>query len=387
MREIKGFSLVELLVAMGLMLILMVPLMSFMNAGQLARSASLRLTDIEQNARAALQSIGRDIQNAGYSLAPNIPINDCDMFATLTGPALPPPQRYFVSPIIPGNNLNLVRTQNSAGATVTNLTDQITLIFVDQTFNNGLPLSGNVVNSPTNQFNLASTPPADFADLVPGDFVIMSLGGNFALGRITSKTASALVFAAEPFGLNQPGTGPISTIGSAPQALGQVTLYRVHMVTYYVDGNGNLIRREKLPPPHTAFGGYNAMTPVAIDPNTTTYSCGDGGTGTCYYDNVIATGIEDLQFSYYLFLPNDTVTVAGPIPDPSFHGRATNGSTTFPYRMLDIRQVNVNIRVRASERDRKIKDPYNGRNGYLYRFALDATFNTRNFYGSDFRPN
>lgn len=370
------------------MLILIVPLMSFMNAGQIARSTSLRLTDIEQNARAALQSIGRDIQNAGYSLAPNIPINECTMFATLTGPPLGSSPRYFFSPVIPGNDLNNVRTENSAGATVTNTTDQITLIFVDQTFNNGLPLSGNVVNpSSTPQFNLAGPPPADFGDLVVGDFVIMSLGGNFALGRVTSKTASALLFAADSFGLNQPGTGPISTIGSAPQSTGQVTLYKVNIVTYYVDGNGSLIRREKLPPPHTAFGGYNSRTAVEIDPSTSTYPCGENGTGTCYFDSVIATGIEDLQFTYYLFLPNSSTTIAGPVPDPSYYGRTTNGSTTFPYRMLDIRQVNVSIKVRASERDRKIKDPYNGRNGYLYRFALDTTFNTRNFYGSDFRPN
>lgn len=389
MREANGFSLVELLVSMALMLILIVPLMSFMRAGQLARSSSLRLTDIEQNARAALQTIGRDIQNAGYNLAPNVPINSCDMFATLTGPALPlPSPAYYFSPVLPGNNLNLVRTQNSAGTTVTNTTDQITLIFVDQLFNNGLPLSGNVVG---NQFNVAGTPPADFDDLVSGDFVIMALGGNVALGRITGKTPTALVFGTESFGLNQPGAGPISAIASAPQATGQVSLYKLNIITYYVDGNGNLIRREKLPPPHTRFGGYNSRTPAAIDPNTGTFSCGESATGTCYFDNVIATGVEDLQFSYYLFLPNGSTTVSGPVADPSYYGgglgAGANGSTSFPYRMLDIRQVNVSIRVRAAERDRQLKDPYNGRNGYLYRFALDTTFNTRNFYGSDFRPN
>lgn len=390
MRETKGFSLVELMVATAVMLILLVPLMSFMRAGQMARSSSLRLTGIEQNARAALQSIGRDIQNAGYNLAPNIPINNCTMFATLTGPALPAPSpAYFFSPVIPGDNLNLVRTQNSAGATVSNQTDQITLISVDQLFNNGLPLSGNVTNSsgsPT--FQLSGAPPPDFADLVVGDFVVVSLGGNVALVRVMAKGASTLTFGSDPpLNLNQPSSGPIATIASTPQGTGQVSVYKANIITYYVDGDGNLIRREKLPPPHTAYGGYDGRTPTAITPDPGTFSCGENGLSTCYYDSIIATGIENLQFTYYLFLPNSSVTISGPVADPGYYGRTTNGSSSFPYRMLDIRQVNVSITVRAHERDRRIRDPYNGNNGYLYRFSLNTTFNTRNFYGSDFRPN
>ena len=55
------------------------------------------------------------------------------------------------------------------------------------------------------------------------------------------------------------------------------------------------------------------------------------------------------------------------------------------FRLLDIRQVNVSIKVRSAERDTKLHDPYNKNQGYLYRFTLEGTFNTRNFYGSDFR--
>ncbi|MBL8151381.1 MAG: prepilin-type N-terminal cleavage/methylation domain-containing protein [Blastocatellia bacterium] len=386
-----GLTLVELLVSMALLLVLLVPLLSFMRAGQLARSTTVRLADVEQNARAALQSIGRDIQNAGYNFAPSIPVGSSAFLDPLTGPPIPAPapSAYNISPILPGNNINLVRTVDSNGATVTNRTDQITMIFVDQSFNEGRPLSGNLIDNGRKfrVFTGGGPLPAASAELFRGSFAVLSIGGEFAIGVVTDNNlAGDISFEMDTYGINQPGTGRLFNVSRNPQVAGQVSLYKFFFVSYYVDGNGNLIRREQLPPPHTQSGGSPSMAAVALTPNRDTYDC---KFGTCFYDSIIATGVEDLQFSYYLFIPDTTVTnIAGPVEDPSFYGRATNGGgTTQPYRLLDIRQVNVSIRVRASERDVKVHDQYNPALGYLYRFSLDATFNTRNFYGSDFRPN
>lgn len=371
-----GFTLVELLIATLLLLILIGPLLSFMRAGQINRSATLRLSDVEQNARAAMLTISRDIENAGYNFAPTIDLGNSKIVNTLTGNSLG--ANNVLTPIIPGNNINQVRTVNSAGATVLNTTDQITLIGVDQAFNNGLPLPGQI-DSTGSKF----TSDVVFANLFPGDFVLLACNGRFAIGNVTSTAAKVITMgASDSFGLNQPNTGPLSTLNPTNSSANPPTiLYKFFFITYYVDGNGNLIRREQLPPPHTDKGGNNSTAAATINPDSNLYTCA----GTCYVDNIIATGVEDLQFSYYLADPSAT-KVTGPIDDPGALGVTANKGKSNLYRLLDIRQVNVSIKVRASVRDTKVRDPYNKNQGYLYRFSLEGTFNTRNFYGSDFRP-
>jgi type II secretory pathway component PulJ len=372
-----GFSLIEVMVSFVLLIILLAPLLSFMRAGQISRSTSLRLADIEQNARAAMSSLSRDLQNAGYNFTSQISLGNSKMLSTLTGN--PPDPSNFITPITPGNNLNLVRTINSSGATVTNETDQITMVFVDQNFNNGLPLSGNIPPSGNEYRSLAAVD-----GLYEGDFVVLIQGATFAVGSVSSVSADGTIisFKNDPNGLNNSPLGP-SVFRGVSQTRGSIGLYKFLLISYFVDGNGNLIRREQLAPPHTLRGGNNSISPpVTITPNITTYTC--ASTSNCFIDNIIATGVEDLQFTYNLADPSST-GVTGPVDDPGYHGRAANLGTSPVYRLLDIRQVNVSIKIRALERDTKLKDPYNKKQGYLYRFTLEGTYNTRNFYGSDFR--
>lgn len=370
-----GLTLVELLISAALLLILIGPLLSFMRAGQINRSTSIRLADVEQNTRAAMVSIGRDIANAGYNFAPQVDLGTTTFLRTLLGTN--GPNTNPLSPIIPGNNLNLVRTVNAMGTTVTSMTDQITFVFVDQAFNNGLPLSGEL--TPSGNMYTSNSP---VTGLFPGDFVILGKGGQFAIAVATKVDDTKVLFDdSDPFEVNKPGNGPLRDL-NALDTDDNVSLYKFFLVSYFVDGNGNLIRREQLPPPHTQFGGNNNTTPVALTPDDRTYPCA----GTCYYDNIIATGIEDLQFTYTIVDPSGMGRPVGTVADPGFLSSTTNGGVVPNFRLLDIRQVNVSIKARASERDTKIRDPYNRNQGYLYRFSLEGSFNTRNFYGSDYRP-
>jgi prepilin-type N-terminal cleavage/methylation domain-containing protein len=67
----KGFSLIELLIAMAIMLILM-GLATTLFAGALGtRSRESRKTDALTSARAALNAISREISNSGYGLTTN----------------------------------------------------------------------------------------------------------------------------------------------------------------------------------------------------------------------------------------------------------------------------------------------------------------------------
>src|SRR5688572_3349615 len=82
----SGFTLIELLTATLLFLILIGPLLSFIRAGQIGRSTSLRLTDVEQNARAAMVSISRDIQNAGYNFTAKVNLKTSPFLRPLLAP-------------------------------------------------------------------------------------------------------------------------------------------------------------------------------------------------------------------------------------------------------------------------------------------------------------
>jgi hypothetical protein len=380
MQGETGVTLIELMIALLLMLILIGPLLSFMRIGQISRSTTMRLTDVEQNARAAMVSIGMDIQNAGYNFAPQIPLDNSPFFRPLNGTGA-----NFLNPILPGNDLNLVSSVNSAGAAVSNKTDQITLAFVNQSFNNGLPLSGVITANGDAYLSDSS-----LTGLFDGDFCLLSSTQNFAFGEVTKVITSPAKLEfhdGDYFDLNKKDTGPIPRLDPTDSGI-NISLYKAFLVSYFVDGNGNLIRRQQMPPPHTNKGGNSLMDPAAITPSSATYLC----SGTCYYDNIIATNIEDLQFTYNLADTSGS-GITGPIDDPGFYGYPANcGSAPVErcgapnYRLLDIRQIRVSIKVRASERDTKIRDPYNPSQGYFYRFTLEGTFNTRNFYGSDYRP-
>lgn len=386
----SGFSLIELLVATALLLVILGPLLSFMRSAQLLRSTSYKLTDVEQNARAALVLIGRDLQNAGYNFTPAIDTSGSNLLTPLLGTGSQAVSNLY--PIIPGNNVNLVETVNSAGATVTNATDQITMVYTNQIYNNGLPLTGTV-NSSGSQFTLIpGLSLTGQATLYEGNFCVLNAGQESAVGIVTSITGTNRINfqsgGADIYNINRPGTGPLSKLD--PQQVNRlITLYTFYFVTYFVDRNGNLIRRESFAPPHTASTSPSNMTPASVTANTQDYPCGPGN--KCYRDNIIATGVEDLQFTYFLSErknPNTRVPLTtAPVDDPGFYGASINqGIKETDYRLLDIRRVNVSIKARAQERDTKVRDPYNSNNGYLYRFSLEGTFNTRNFYGNSYKP-
>src|SRR4051794_24843321 len=62
----RGFSLVELLVAMGLSLILLAGVATMFASSRGSYETNERLARLEENGRFALDTIARDIRSAGY---------------------------------------------------------------------------------------------------------------------------------------------------------------------------------------------------------------------------------------------------------------------------------------------------------------------------------
>lgn len=397
----RGFTLIELLIAAILLLILIGPLFSFLRVGQINRSTTVRTTDIEQNARAAMITIGRDITNAGFNFAPQVRLGTANLFNNLSGP---PDANgvYLLTPIVPGNNLNQVKAGiNSGGTTIFNTTDQITLVTVDQNFNNGLPLTGNynVAGSSATFIAMSGT----LNGLFVGDLLFLNRGTVFAVATVTdinTNTNTVTISSADPFQLNRFGNIVPPPMPVVNQPLTDLALpiagrpvqpptlvYRFSFITFFADVDGNLVRREILPPPHTTAGGNNVATAAQVNVNGNTYNCN----GTCYYDNIIATGIEDMQFTYNVV--GGTPVINTPIDDPGYNGRMTHGATAPDFgapsfRLDGIREVNVSLKVRAADRDNVIKvtsttEADRGK-GYLYRFTLEGTFGVRNNFRTNF---
>lgn len=67
----KGFSLVELMIAMGITLVLMALATTLFAAALGTRSRESRKTDALTSARAALSALSREIANSGYGLTSN----------------------------------------------------------------------------------------------------------------------------------------------------------------------------------------------------------------------------------------------------------------------------------------------------------------------------
>jgi len=70
----RGFSLIEVLVAMAITVIVMSSVFALLTKGQRSFDREPEIADLQQNARAGLDAISRDLTNAGYRTPPTIAV-------------------------------------------------------------------------------------------------------------------------------------------------------------------------------------------------------------------------------------------------------------------------------------------------------------------------
>ena len=73
-----GFSLIEVLVALTITLIVMSSVFSLLTKGQRSFEREPEIAELQQNARAGLDAVARDLTTAGYRTPPNIAIQWAD---------------------------------------------------------------------------------------------------------------------------------------------------------------------------------------------------------------------------------------------------------------------------------------------------------------------
>ena len=267
----SGFSLMEMVVAVGLGSIVLGAAVQLYTQGVGATWTVSQRAELQQDFRAASDMLTRDLSLAGAGL-PNgaaialpsttTPVYGCDQTPTCYITATYPLQGAtpYLYGLIPGYDL---------GPTLNSLTtDVVTVVYTDSTFYlncyQATVTAKSVVTFAPPPSPTAWPPPGclpsgvttpqavndTVAGLMPGDLVLMTLGGIMVVGEVTGSITTGTNSAGQttyavPFGNNDvlhmnqtptAGTGlnsvPLNATGAAPCGTGPC---RLLVITYYID--------------------------------------------------------------------------------------------------------------------------------------------------------
>jgi type II secretory pathway pseudopilin PulG len=278
-----GFTLMEMMISCVLALIVLGSTVQLFKNGVETSTLISQRAELQQNARAAINLISKDVSMAGAGLPPGgiqLPTGGaattakygCDQLGTCYVQNHLYPNGNFMYAIIPGANNGV---QNGVLIPATNGTaDSITVAYLDY----GFPLNQYtcvVTSASTIQLtapNPAPVPPLPAINdpgvgLKVGDLV-MIVGGNIAtvVGEVTTVSPNTVTFAnADPLNINNTGGDPIignlgyvfnRSVAPLP-GQGNCSATRLLVVTYFVQvaANGQAPRLMRQ---------VNGLTPVPV---------------------------------------------------------------------------------------------------------------------------
>ncbi len=338
MRRKAGFSLIEMMVSVSILVTVVGVSLKMLIDAQHAYEGVTDMADLQQNLRASMINMQRDIIQAAEGLpstglsypqgggvaAINRPSPNGKAY-TFPGPAV----SSTIADITPG-------TAGTAGLTVNGtVTDYLTMMYVDNSLYDAnqhqmsqFPVYQTVTaqnpqacNGTINVTATSATFDANCINITgnngvrAGDLIMFFNGQNYAIQTVTSVAGQVVSFAAgDSFNFNgKLATATAGTMkqlqngaGTAGGPYPPTTAARVKMVTYYVDNvtNPNI-------PQLMRQVNFNAPQPVA-------------------------QGIEDLQISYGIYQPNNA----------ALYGAAGSGNAKQPLGLDTPSQIrNVNLFV------------------------------------------
>jgi prepilin-type N-terminal cleavage/methylation domain-containing protein len=312
----SGFTLLELMVAMALSLLVVGAMASLFKTGMSSTFVVAQRAETQQNMRAAIDLMVKDINMAGAGLPSGglqLPIGagnngpakfGCDQAGACHVPANTYPNNNYMYGIIPGfrNGVenNSVITQAPAPA----INDSITVAYCDYNFplweyNGQFPVGGNVgsITMTANAIYNPAPPALNAAGgLQVGDLVFFPAGP--AVAEVTGVTANTITFNdLDPLNMNQSGaaTNQLKTVSNANPIGGPTSAiaYRMFVVTYYL----NVPAAGQLP---RLMRQVNGLSPVPV-----------------------ADGIVNLQFAYDTYNSTGNALDANQ-PDPLGVGESPN---------------------------------------------------------------
>ena len=283
-QNVYGFTLLELMVSMALGLIVMAAMASLFKTGLNSTMLVTQRAETQQNMRAAIDLMAKDISMAGAGLpsggiqlpagaGSTVSKYGCDQGGTCHLVNFNYPNGNYMYGIIPGFSNGVEGGAVIPAAPAPAVNDSITVVYADYNFPLWEYTVTFVAGTNGGQITLAAsagfTPPA-----------INSAGTE--VGEVTGLTATSISFAnLDPLNVNQSGaaTNNLKSISGGASTVA----YRLFAVTYYltVPGAGQTPRLMRqvnglTPVPvaddiinlQFAYDAYNgAATPATLDAN------------------------------------------------------------------------------------------------------------------------
>ncbi|HEY0426948.1 MAG TPA: prepilin-type N-terminal cleavage/methylation domain-containing protein [Pyrinomonadaceae bacterium] len=358
----KGFSLLEMIVAITIFLIVTGAVYGLLQIGRIDRNRSSRRSDMLKNARTAIHLIGRDVLNAGLGFHRNGAIVPDNFISTRLG--VPPDAdttRDTLTSLIAGNNL----FQNNLNSDTTVRTDLVAFAYRDMSFNcftapgvactdnqSGETVSLTGVSAPTGSptvARLATQTGQAAASSIYDLYLVESDSSQVAvMATAVPGTSQIDIQPGDPLGLNQPFNGAgvngsllkkCTTTITEDCTTYAASVKRFYWVAYKVKDDGTLVR---------LIFGNNTGRPSDEQ----------------IREQPLVYGVQNLQFKYVL--QNGTVT-----DNPSAGVDGIIGTTDDePDDFNLIRQINITLQVQSTEIDEQTRKPA--------VITLNATFSVRN---------
>lgn len=270
----SGFSLLEMMVSMALGLIVMAAMASLFKTGLNSTMLVTQRAETQQNMRAAIDLMVKDIGMAGAGLPSGgiqLPSGagsstskyGCDQGGTCHVPTYTYPAGNYMYGIIPGWSNGVEGNAVVPAAPAPAVNDSITVIYADYNF----PLweynitftgtTGSAVTVAANPIYTPAPPAINSAGAIQlGDLIMLSNSLGTAIGEVTTVNATGMGFAnLDALNLNQSGatSNNIKVISTGTNTIA----YRLFAVTYYltVPGAGQTPRLMRQ---------VNGLTPVPV---------------------------------------------------------------------------------------------------------------------------
>ncbi len=317
----SGYSMVEALIAVALSALLMSSAVLVFRQGVIVNSAISEHTEMQQNARAALNLMARDLSIAGTGVAeggialPSGAGSSSPLFGCDSSDCFISDNDYA------DDNIYAITPGDGIGPTINGVpTDVVTLVYEDNTVNlNDFPLTSITPSGNQAEFDPATNPSIENV-IFNGDMLVLCNINGCAAGVVTGTQAApqrALFANNDPLNVNQPSAsfGNIASILDPPSGptFPPTWVIRVRTITYYIE----------VPP----------------GPDATVGTADDGDPRLMFQVNAqspvpVADRVENLQFSYDIWDDNQ--------------GTATANLADAGGSPNQIRKVNISLAVRSS---------------------------------------
>ena len=323
-RKQRGYSLVELLIAMALGVLVLTAAMMMLTKAMDATFMVTQRAEMQSNARTAVSFLSRDLSLAGTGFpqggiqGPTGAGSSAPRFGCSAVQGC-----YFGLNQYPNNYITAIVPNPNGGPLQLGVqTAIVTVVYLDTTLPlNTFPLAA--VSASGNQITFAAgyNPPINdpVVGLQVGDVLYLQNANGTAMAEITGIGGNVITLAnLDPLNLNQSAaaSGNVKSLAnpSPPAVAGtypQISAYRLNVITYFIqvqaNGTPRLMRQ------------VNAQNAVPI-----------------------ADNIENLQLSYDIF--DDTAGVAtANLPDANL-------------KPNQIRQVNIVVTARTPSRQKPFND-------------------------------